>query len=286
MTRVPRGSGLEERLGPQTRPLLDWAGPARRDLPWRRTRDPWAVLVSEFMLQQTQVGRVMAPYATFLDRFPTPAACAAAPAADVIRLWAGLGYNRRALLLHRAAGAVMADHRGRLPDRLPELLRLPGVGPYTARAVLAFAFKRDVAVLDSNAQRVLSRALGRAVQQADADRLVPSGQGWAWNQAVLDLGATVCRYPATVRELPADDGRCLRLGGGGAAGTRPMASRCGPAGLRGLRPPGSRTAGPGAPQRPCGLGERAGGHGLAARSRAGAARRTCPGGRGYGRRPW
>jgi A/G-specific adenine glycosylase len=160
------------------------------------------VLVSELMLQQTQVARVMAPYATFLDRFPTPGECASAPAADVIRLWAGLGYNRRALLLHRAARAVMADHGGQVPDRLPELLRLPGVGPYTARAVLAFAFERDVAVLDANALRVLSRALGRAVRQADADRLVPSGQGWAWNQAVLDLGATVCRSRPRCESCP------------------------------------------------------------------------------------
>jgi A/G-specific adenine glycosylase len=176
-----------------SRAVLDWAEAERRDLPWRRTRDPWAVLVSELMLQQTQVARVVAAYAPFIDRFPTPTACAAAPVADVIRLWAGLGYNRRALLMHRAGRKVVADHSGQVPDRLPELLSLPGVGPYTARAVLAFAFERDVAVLDANARRVLSRVLGDAVKQSEADRVVPSGRGWAWNQAVLDLGATVCR---------------------------------------------------------------------------------------------
>jgi A/G-specific adenine glycosylase len=173
--------------------LLTWADAHTRDLPWRRTRDPWAVLVSELMLQQTQVARVLPRYEHFLDRFPTPAACAAVPAAEVVRMWAGLGYNRRALHLHRAAVAVAARHGGHLPGTLAELLRLPGVGPYIARAVLAFAFDRDVAILDANAARALSRTLGRAVDQPSADALVPPGRGWAWNQAVLDLGATVCR---------------------------------------------------------------------------------------------
>jgi A/G-specific adenine glycosylase len=173
--------------------LLAWTERTRRDLPWRRTRDPWAVLVSELMLQQTQVARVIPKYAAFLDRFPAPAACAGAPAGDVIRLWAGLGYNRRALQLHGAAGVVVQRHGGRLPETLAALEALPGVGPYTARAVLAFAFERDEAVLDANARRALSRTLGRQVRQRDADALVPPGRGWAWNQAVLDLGATVCR---------------------------------------------------------------------------------------------
>lgn len=171
--------------------LLAWGETARRDLPWRRTRDPWAVLVSELMVQQTQVARVVPRYSAFLARFPTPATCAAAPAAEVIRLWAGLGYNRRALHLHGAARA--AARHGGLPAGLAELRRLPGVGEYTARAVLAFAFERDVAVLDANARRALSRALGRPVDQPTADALIPAGRGWAWNQAVLDLGATVCR---------------------------------------------------------------------------------------------
>lgn len=168
--------------------LLAWSAANRRDLPWRRTRDPWAVLVSELMLQQTQVTRVIPKYHAFLARFPTVADCAASPVGDVIRMWAGLGYNRRAVNLHRAAVA-MGD---RVPDTLDELLALPGIGPYTARAVLAFAYERDVAVLDINAIRSLSRVLGRRVSQSEADALVPDGKGWAWNQAVLDLGATVC----------------------------------------------------------------------------------------------
>jgi A/G-specific adenine glycosylase len=182
--------------------LLAWSEASRRDLPWRRTRDPWEVLVSEAMLQQTQVARVVPRYAAFLERFPTAAACAAAPLADVVRAWAGLGYNRRAVDLHRLATAVVERHGGRLPADVAALLALPGVGAYTARAVLAFAFGADVGVLDTNAARVLARTAGRrlAAREAQdrADALVPAGDGWAWNQAVLDLGATVCtaRTPA------------------------------------------------------------------------------------------
>ena len=116
--------------------LSGWAEGARRDLPWRRTRDPWAILVSELMLQQTQVRRVVPRYEAFLERFPSPASTAASPVADVLRAWAGLGYNRRALNLHRAAVAVVERHRGVMPATLAELVALPGVGPYTARALL------------------------------------------------------------------------------------------------------------------------------------------------------
>ena len=179
----------------------------RRDLPWRRTRDPWAVLVSEVMLQQTQVARVAPRWLAFLDRFPTPAACAAATVAEVVAAWAGLGYNRRAVALRAAAVACVERHGGAVPAALAELQALPGVGPYTARAVLAFAFEQDAGVLDVNAARVLARAVagrrlaGREAQEL-ADASVPPGAGWAWNQAVLDLGATVCRKRAP------DCGRC------------------------------------------------------------------------------
>src|SRR5262249_802442 len=143
--------------------LLDWSAESRRDLPWRRTRDPWAILVSELMLQQTQVARVVPRYEEFLDRFPTAAACASADVGDVITMWAGLGYNRRAVNLHRCAGAVVSSHGGSLPDSLDALTALPGIGPYTARAVLAFAFERDVAVVDTNVGRVLARWDGRSL---------------------------------------------------------------------------------------------------------------------------
>jgi A/G-specific adenine glycosylase len=179
------------------RRLLAWSDETIRDLPWRRTRDPWAVLVSELMLQQTQVARVVPKYHAFLDAFPTPAACAAASVGDVVTAWAGLGYNRRAVNLHRCATVVTDELDGRLPDDLDGLLALPGIGPYTARAILAFAHERDVGVLDTNAARVLARTsgstLGRREAQEAADSVVPAGEGWRWNQAMLDLGATVCR---------------------------------------------------------------------------------------------
>jgi A/G-specific adenine glycosylase len=155
------------------------------------------VLVAEVMLQQTQVARVTARWPRFLQRFGDPAACAAAPVADVIEEWAGLGYNRRAINLHRAAAAVIERHGGRLPLGLDDLLALPGLGPYTARAVRVFAFECDDAVLDTNVARILARVggrrLGRAEAQAGADSLVPPGAGWVWNQAMLDVGATRCR---------------------------------------------------------------------------------------------
>ena len=177
--------------------LLGWWRAEGRDLPWRHTRDPWAVLVSELMLQQTQVPRVQTRWPAFLQRFPTPADCAASPAGDVVRAWAGLGYNRRALNLHRCAVAVVERHGGALPEDLDALRALPGIGPYTSRAVLVFAYGHDIGLVDTNAGRFLARAgAGRPLAPREAqelaDDLVPHGEGWAWGQAVFDLGATVC----------------------------------------------------------------------------------------------
>lgn len=174
-----------------------WERHGRHDLPWRATLDPWAVLVSELMLQQTQVPRVVPRYDAFLERFPTPKACAAAPVGDVVRAWEGLGYNRRAVTLHRCAAAVVERHAGELPDTLDELLALPGVGPYTARAVLVFAFEDDVGLVDTNAGRFVARALaGRPLPrweaQSVADAAVPTGDAWRWGAAVFDLGASIC----------------------------------------------------------------------------------------------
>jgi len=145
------------------------------------------------MLQQTQAARVVAPYAAFVTSFPTPSSCAAATPGAVVRAWAGLGYNRRALNLHRAAVAMRDHHAGEVPAGLEELRRLPGVGPYTARAVVAFAFE----VVDTNVRRVLCRAVaGRTLTTADvqalADRLVPPGRAWLWNQGLMEIGAVVC----------------------------------------------------------------------------------------------
>lgn len=177
--------------------VVAWGEGSRRDLPWRKTRDPWLVLVSEVMLQQTQVARVLGPYHRFTQRFPTAAACAAAELADVVRAWAGLGYNRRALHLHRAAGAVVARHDGHVPADLRSLLALPGVGAYTARAVLVFAFEQPTGVVDTNVARLLARCvagrpLTQAAAQALADRLVPVDRAWEYNQAMFDLGALHC----------------------------------------------------------------------------------------------
>ena len=195
------------------RAVLRFGRTGLRPLPWRATRDPWAILVSEVMHQQTPVARVIEPYRAFLGRFPTPAACAQASPAAVVRAWAGLGYNRRALLLRRAAAAIVERHAGAVPDDLEALRDLPGVGPYTGRAVLAFAFEADRAVVDANVARVLSRAvagtpLPPAQAQRLADALLPAGKGWLWNQSLMELGALVC----TSRAL--DCTRC------------PLAERC------------------------------------------------------------
>ncbi len=177
--------------------VLDVGLPELRDLPWRHTRDPWRVLVSEVMLQQTQAARVVPRWHRFLDRWPDPASCAAASLADVLDEWHGLGYPRRARNLWSTATCCVEQHRGELPSTLPELLALPGVGPYTARAVLAFAHEVDVGVVDTNIARVLARRIGRPLRpkeaQAIADGWVPAGRSWDWNQVVMDLGATRCR---------------------------------------------------------------------------------------------
>ncbi len=177
-------------------PLLLWVRTELRDLPWRNTRDPWHVLVSETMLQQTQVSRVIERYHEFVDRFPTATACADAPTSAVIELWAGLGYNRRAVNLWRCARLVVDEHKGRLPADLDSLLALPGIGPYTARAILAFAFEHDVAVVDTNVGRLLARWSGESLKarqaQTMADALIPEGSGWLWNQALFDFAVAIC----------------------------------------------------------------------------------------------
>jgi A/G-specific adenine glycosylase len=133
----------------------------------------------------------------FLDAYPTPGACAEASLGDVLRHWQGLGYPRRAKNLHATSQRLVVEHDGKLPDDLGALLALPGIGPYTARAVLAFAFERDVAVVDTNIARVLARSSGERLTatraQAIADEAVPAGAGWVWNQVLMDLGAVLCR---------------------------------------------------------------------------------------------
>ena len=185
--------------------LLDWFAVFGRDLPWRRTRDPYKIMVSEIMLQQTQVDRVIPKYHAFLEAFPTLEALAAAPTAEVIRAWSGLGYNRRAVNMQRAARAVIDEHGGQFPRDVAALLRLPGIGPYTAGAIACFAFEQDVAFIDTNIRRVVQRLFvgpadrapaGEAPLLAIAQAAVPPGQGWQWNQAIMELGALICTAAA------------------------------------------------------------------------------------------
>jgi A/G-specific adenine glycosylase len=189
-------------------PVVGWFDANERPLPWRRTT-PWGVLVSELMLQQTPVDRVLPRWREWLTRWPTPADLAAAPQADAIRAWDRLGYPRRARYLHLAAGRIVADHDGRVPDDEASLRALPGVGEYTAAAVLAFAFGRRSLVLDTNVRRVLARAIdGRerqpasisAVERSTAEAVWPRRDARAarWSAAVMELGALVCtaRAPA------------------------------------------------------------------------------------------
>ena len=228
-----------------TAAVLAWGVPRLRDLPWRRTRDPWRVLVAEVMLQQTQVERVVPKWEAFLSAYPSPAACARAPLGDVLRLWQGLGYPRRARNLHDAASVMLERHGGRVPDELAALVALPGIGPYTARAVLAFAYERDVAVVDTNIARVLARSVGRRLTAADAqaaaDRLVPAGAGWVWNQTLMDLGATVCRPAPRCDACPIGLGCRWHLGANAAtrSGARVGRREHGAASLRGKRPSGA-----------------------------------------------
>ena len=172
-----------------------------RDLPWRRTRNPWFVMVSELMLQQTQVSRVIPKYERFIEKYPTPKKCSDAPASSIIEEWEGLGYNRRAINLHRASQMIVETHSGKVPNTLNALLELPGIGPYTARAILCFAFEEDIGVVDVNINRVISRITGKVMRpqemQKKADSLVPTGDGWIWNQALMDLGSEVCGSRST-----------------------------------------------------------------------------------------
>jgi A/G-specific adenine glycosylase len=180
--------------------VLAWFDAEGRPLAFRATTDPWAILVSEAMAQQTQAARAAEAWSPFLAEFPTAAALASATPAAVLRAWRGLGYNRRALSLRRAAIAIAAEHGGRVPDDLAALRRLPGVGPYTARAVAALAFGRHVGAVDTNVRRVLNRAVGGRPGaftdrelQAVADAGVPLDRPGHWTHALMDVGATFCR---------------------------------------------------------------------------------------------
>ena len=183
--------------------ILQWYAANARDLPWRGAREPYRVWVSEIMLQQTQVETVIPYYRRWLKRFPTIKALAAAPLGEVLAVWEGLGYYSRARNLHKAAQKVMAEFNGKLPHSLEGLRALPGVGRYTAGAVASIAFNQDAAVLDGNVKRVLARVFnltddvkspaGERKLWALAEGLIPKGRAGDYNQAVMDLGATICK---------------------------------------------------------------------------------------------
>lgn len=182
--------------------LLDWyAANGRAHLPWRQTRDPYRILVSEFMLQQTQVDRVLPKFLAFIERFPDFRALASAPVAEVLREWRGLGYNSRAVRLKQIASEVTERFGGAMPRDELLLRELPGIGPYTVAAVRAFAFDLDDAAVDTNVRRVVHRVLhgiehppivDAATLDREAHAFVPAGRGHDWNSAVMDLGATIC----------------------------------------------------------------------------------------------
>ncbi len=186
------------------RPVLDWYARNARDLPWRAAdAGPWAVLVSEFMLQQTPVARVLPVYAAWLERWPDPAALAGASAGEAVRMWGKLGYPRRALRLHACARTIRDEHAGAVPAEVDALLALPGVGAYTARAVAAFAFGQRVPVVDTNVRRVVARAVdgqgaprpaSTARDLAAVEALLPRAAGAAarFSVALMELGALVC----------------------------------------------------------------------------------------------
>lgn len=178
--------------------LFHWHKDHYRDMPWRKTRNPYRILVSEIMLQQTQVDRVRIKYGDFLKAFPTTEVLAQASLGDVLRVWSGLGYNRRAKYLHECAKAVVSIYGGKFPKDEAELKKLPGIGLSTAAALMSFSFCEDTPMIDTNVRRILSRVFFKTGIPADkelyafAKTLIPEGKGREWNYAMLDVGATLC----------------------------------------------------------------------------------------------
>lgn len=182
--------------------LLQWFKENQRDLPWRKTKDPYAIWVSEIMLQQTQVQTVIPYYQRFLNTFPNLRSLAKAPLSKVLKVWEGLGYYSRARNLHLASQIILNHFDGKVPDRLENLLRLPGVGQSTAGAILSIAFNKEAPILDGNVKRVLSRLLAVSKDQRKerienllwqiAQSLIPKGHADSFNQALMDLGAMIC----------------------------------------------------------------------------------------------
>lgn len=184
------------------RAILRWYSRNGRTLPWRNITDPYRILVSEVMLQQTQVSRVLMKYPEFLRRFPSVRKLAAAKQREVVIAWRGMGYNNRAVRLHRLAKTLMLKYGGTLPSSFEDLIALPGIGKYTAHALLVSVFRKNIPLVDVNVQRLFSRVFWRMMTTADmrpvneiwelAGQLVPKQRAYDWNQALMDLGATIC----------------------------------------------------------------------------------------------
>lgn len=195
MNRKSKMQNLKFPLNRIRRRLLSWYQKNRRDLPWRRTRDPYAIWIAETMLQQTQVKSALPYYRRFLKAFPTIEALDRAAKGEILALWSGLGYYRRAENLKRAARIIMREHRGQIPRDFTSLRALPGVGPYTAGALMSVAFNQPYPALDANARRVLARIFNVRGEKDLWDigsRLVPRSRPGNWNQALMELGATIC----------------------------------------------------------------------------------------------
>ena len=221
---MPTAQGSRPRHGREV--LRKWYRPRRAAYPWRVERDPYAILVSEVMLQQTQAPRVVPLFRAFLDRVPTVDALAAAARSEVVRAWSGLGYNRRAVALSEAARAIVRDHSSRVPRTTAELERLPGVGPYTSAAVASLAFGLPVAAVDTNVRRVVARVhLGAEPHDVRPATLAALAREWldpadpgAWNSALMDLGREVCRPRPRCEVCPLE--RTCRFRASGAVASR------------------------------------------------------------------
>jgi A/G-specific adenine glycosylase len=187
--------------------ILNWYKQNKRDLPWRQTDDPYKITVSEIMLQQTQVPRVIEKYNEFLKKFPTIKKLAQASPADVIDTWAGLGYNRRALHLHKFAQQITNNHKGIIPTDAQTLQTLPGIGPYTSNAIRAFAFNLDGTVIDINIKRIYSRIFfsGEGTNEQLAEKatvLTPKNKNRDWNNALMDFGSSICTDKPQCHQCP------------------------------------------------------------------------------------
>ena len=196
----------KQQIGEFQSVIFSWWKLYKRDLPWRHTSDPYNILVSEIMLQQTQVQRVLPKYSEFIKRYPTVTDLANAPTGDILRLWKGMGYNRRALYLHKTAREVVRLYKGSFPKDEQSLMKLPGLGKYTARAVMVFAYRKDVAMVDTNIRQIITHYFFRdepqtpTVIQKVADQLVPLGLSWEWHQALMDHGALAMSKMKTKRQ--------------------------------------------------------------------------------------